>query len=60
MTRQDLMQLSNEELIKLVLEKQAEIEALRLKLDKGKKPPTNSGNSSQPPSQDQKGNLSSK
>jgi len=57
MTRQDLAQLSNDELIDLVLEKQAEIEALRLKLEKDKKPPTNSGNSSQPPSQDQKGNL---
>src|SRR5512136_2209288 len=57
MTRQDLAQLSNDELIDLVLEKQAEIEALRLKLEKGKKPPTNSGNSSQPPSRDQKSNL---
>jgi transposase len=57
MTRQDLAQLSSEELIDLVLEKQAEIEALRLKLEKGKKPPTNSGNSSQPPSRDQKSNL---
>jgi transposase len=60
MTRQDLVQLSNDELINLVLEKQAEIEALRMKLDKGKKPPTNSGNSSQPPSKDQKGNLPEK
>ena len=60
MTRQDLTRLSNDELIDLVLEKQAEIEALRLKLEKGKKPPTNSGNSSQPPSQDQKGNLALK
>jgi transposase len=60
MTRQDLVHMSNEELINLVLEKQAEIEALRMKLDKGKKPPTNSGNSSQPPSRDQKGNLPSK
>jgi hypothetical protein len=57
MTRQDLAQLSNGELIDLVLEKQAEIEALRLKLEKGKKPPINSDNSSQPPSRDQKGNL---
>ena len=31
-------------------------EALQLKLEKGKKPPTNSSNSSQPPSQDQKAN----
>lgn len=64
MTRNDLTQLSQDELIDLVLAQveqnaklQAEIEALRLKLEKGKKPPTNSGNSSQPPSQDQKGNL---
>ena len=60
MTRTDLTQLSQDALIDLVLEKQAEIEALRMKLDKGKKPPTNSGNSSQPPSKDQKGNLASK
>jgi transposase len=60
MTRQDLAQLSNEELIDLVLEKQAEIEALRMKIEKNKKPPTNSGNSSQPPSQDQKSNLPAK
>jgi transposase len=64
MTRNDLTQLSQDELIDLVLAQveqnaklQAEIEALRLKLEKGKKPPTNSGNSSQPPSQDQKSNL---
>jgi transposase len=57
MTRQDLAHLSSDELIDLVLEKQAEIEALRLKLEKNKKPPTNSGNSSQPPSRDQKSNL---
>jgi len=56
MTRNDLTQLSQDELIDLVLAQveqnaklQAEIEALRLKLEKGKKPPTNSGNSSQPP-----------
>jgi len=60
MTREDLTQLSHEKLVNLVLEKQAEIEALQMKLEKGKKPPTNSGNSSQPPSQDQKGNQSSK
>jgi transposase len=64
MTRSDLAQMSRDELIGLVLAQaeqnaklQAEIEALRLKLEKGKKPPTNSGNSSQPPSRDQKGNL---
>jgi transposase len=64
MTRTDLARLSHDDLIDLVLAQaeqnsklQAEIEALRLKLEKGKKPPTNSGNSSQPPSQDQKGSL---
>lgn len=57
MTRNDLAQLSRDDLIDLVLEKQAEIEALKLKLEKGKKPPTNSKNSSQPPSRDQKANL---
>jgi len=67
MTRSDLAQLSREELIDLVLAQyeqtvqlRAEIEALRLKLEKGRKPPTNSGNSSQPPSKDQKGNLPAK
>ena len=67
MTGSDLSQLSRDELIDLVLAQveqnaklQAEIEALRLKLEKGKKPPTNSGNSSQPPSRDQKGNLAPK
>ncbi len=64
MTRNDLAQMSQAELIDLVLAQaeqnaklQAEMEVLRLKLGKGKKPPTNSGNSSQPPSRDQKGNL---
>jgi len=60
MTREDVTQLNHDRLVDLVLEQQAEIEALRLKMEKGKKPPTNSGNSSQPPSQDQKGNKSSK
>jgi hypothetical protein len=60
MTRQDLAQLNNDELIDLVLEKQAEIEALRLKMEKNKKPPTDLGNSSQPPSRNQKGNLAPK
>ena len=64
MTREDLAQKSQDELIELILtlaeqvaKQQAEIEALRLKLEKNKKPPTNSGNSSQPPSKDQKSNL---
>src|SRR5512137_77590 len=63
MTRDDLAQMSRDELIEQVLadharlqELQAEIEALKLKLEKGKKPPTNSSNSSQPPSRDQKVN----
>ena len=56
MTRDDLARMNRDELIDLVLEKQSEIEALRLKMEKNKKPPTNSGNSSQPPSQDQKAN----
>jgi transposase len=53
--------LSREELIAIILSQAAQMEAmrkemevLRLKLDKRQKPPTNSGNSSQPPSQDQK------
>jgi transposase len=74
MTQDDVAQLSREELIDLVLGEHAqleaahelmvqmklEIEALKLKLEKGKKPPTNSNNSSQPPSQDQKANLPAK
>jgi transposase len=74
MTRLDLAQMSQDEIIDLVLAQaqqvaklveqnaklQAEIEALRMKLDKSKKPPTNSGNSSQPPSKDQKGNAPDK
>jgi transposase len=61
MTRDDLARMDREELIDLVLanyskvqELQAEVEALRLKMEKNKKPPTNSSNSSQPPSKDQK------
>jgi transposase len=56
MSRDDLARMNRDELIDLVLEKQSEIEALRLKMEKNKKPPTNSGNSSQPPSKDQKSN----
>jgi len=58
MTRNDLSNLSRDDLIDLVLEKQGEIDALRMKLEKNKKPPRNSGNSSQPPSRDQKTDLS--
>jgi transposase len=64
MTQDDLAQMSREELIQLILAQyeqlvqlKADYEALRLKLEKGKKPPTNSSNSSQPPSQDRKRSL---
>ncbi len=67
----DVLQLSKEELVQTILalyqqneESQAAIaqlkadnEALRLKLERGKKPPTNSSNSSQPPSRDHKRSL---
>jgi transposase len=66
MTRDDLAQMSRDELIDKVLadyaklqELQAEVEVLKMKLEKGKKkPPTNSSNSSQPPSKDQKADRS--
>jgi transposase len=68
MTQDELAQKSRDELIDLVLAEhaqleatqelvallQAEVEVLKLKLEKGKKPPTNSSNSSQPPSLDHK------
>jgi len=62
MSQQELNDLSREELIQIILKQahliealQKEIEVLRLKIDKlQKKPTTNSKNSSQPPSQDQK------
>jgi transposase len=64
MTQDDLAQLSREELIQMILvlseqlaQLKADYEALRLKLEKSKKPPTNSSNSSQPPSRDHKGSL---
>lgn len=60
MTRKELADLDREALIELILVLQAEVEALRLKLEKNNKPPTNSGNSSQPPSKDWKGNLPAK
>jgi len=63
MTQYDLSKLSKEELIELALAEYAQLqalkadyEALKLKLEKNKKLPTNSGNSSQPPSKDQKAN----
>lgn len=59
--------LSKEELVELVLVQyeqivklQAEVEALRLKLEGKHKPPANSGNSSQPPSRDWKSDLPAK
>jgi transposase len=67
MSRDKLAELDREALIELILQQaqqiatlQAEMEVLRKKLEKGKKPPTNSGNSSQPRSRDQKGNLPTK
>lgn len=60
MTRNELVDLDREALIDLILALQAEVEALRLKLEKNNKPPTNSSNSSQPPSKDWKGNLPAK
>jgi len=67
MTQDDLARMNREELIQWALQQyeqnlklQAENEVLKLKLEKGKKPPTNSNNSSQPPSQDQKANLGAK
>jgi transposase len=73
MTQNELTQLSKEELVEMVLalyhqnealqaaiaELKADNEALRVKLEKGKKPPTNSSNSSQPPSRDHKRSLPS-
>ena len=66
MTQKDLAQMSHDELIELILvqieqleQLKADNEALRLKLEKGKKPPTNSSNSSRPPSRDQKRSLPS-
>jgi transposase len=74
MTQEDMAQLSREELIEMVLAEHAQLEAsqaiiaqlkmdlkaLKMKLEKGKKPLTNSSNSSQPPSRDQKADLSKK
>jgi transposase len=71
MTQEDMAQLSREELVEMVLAEHAQleasqaiiaklevdIEALKLKLEKGKRPRTNSNNSSQPPSRDQKSNA---
>ena len=65
MNREELEVLTKEQLIDLILlqggqlkQLQADFEALKLKFEHNqKKPPTTSKNSSQPPSQDQKGNA---
>lgn len=61
MSPQELDHLSREELYAIILAQaaqiavlQKELEVLRLKVERLQKPPTNSRNSSQPPSQDQK------
>jgi transposase len=63
MVREELERLDKTELIELLLEQgqqlaqlQAAYEALKMKVDQRGKPPTNSANSSQPPSRDQKPN----
>jgi transposase len=67
MSRDKLAELDREALIEMIMQQaqqiaalQGEIEVLKKKVEKGKKPPTNSSNSSQPPSRDQKGNLPGK
>jgi transposase len=71
MTQDELSRLSRQELVEMVFAEHAQLEALqaiikqlradnealKLKLEKNKKPPTNSSNSSQPPSKDQKPNA---
>lgn len=66
MAREELETLTKEELIDLILAQaeqlaklQADYEALKLKYEKNKKPPTSSQNSSQPPSRDQKRSMPS-
>jgi len=65
MSHEDFEALSKEELIQLILEQakqlaqlKADYEALKMKFEHNRKPPTNSKNSSQPPSKDQKSNQS--
>jgi transposase len=64
MAREELETLTQAELIDLILAQteqlaklRADYEALKLKFEKNRKPPTSSKNSSQPPSKDQKGSL---
>jgi transposase len=71
MNANELETLEKEDLIKMILMQaeqlaqlrveferlKADYEALKMKFDRNQKPPTNSKNSSQPPSKDQKSNL---
>ncbi|HEX9089912.1 MAG TPA: hypothetical protein VF831_00405, partial [Anaerolineales bacterium] len=64
MNKADLETLTKDEVIQLFLKQQAQLnqlradfEALKMKFEKNRKPPTSSKNSSQPPSHDQKGSL---
>ena len=66
MTQDDLAQLSREELIQMILTQfeqlaqlKADNETLRLKLERGRKPPPDSRNSSLPPSRDHKRSMPS-
>ena len=63
MSESELELLSKEELIRMILEQakrlaqlKADFDALKKKVEQSQKPPTNSRNSSQPPSKDQKSN----
>lgn len=55
---ESLNTLSRKELLALVLQLIAEVQRLQAEVERLKKPPTTSHNSSQPPSRDQKRNLS--
>jgi len=54
---ESLNELSREELLALVVQLIAEVQRLQVDVERLKKPPTTSHNSSQSPSRDQKGNL---
>lgn len=54
---ESLNNLSREELLTLVVQLVAEVQRLQAEVERLKKPPTTSHNSSQPPSRDQKRNL---
>ena len=55
-TRDQLDELSHDDLVALIVQLLAEMERLRAEVDRLKQPPTSSRNSSQPPSRDWKGN----